>query len=230
MDKTTLNQFTKLVEFLGKVLGPDYEIVLHDLTDKRYSIVAIANGHVSGRSVGAPLTNLGLKIMTMGSYRNSDYLINYNGASKTNRVLRSSTMFLKDDNGEVVAMLCINFDDSKYVALSEEILKLCHPDELILQNRSYDSVNSILNDVPENFSESIEEVTETVLQKVLDDKNIPVDRLTQDERLSIVDILNQKGIFMLKGAVNEVAKQLHCSEPSIYRYLNILNKEKDKNQ
>lgn len=228
MDKTTLNQFTKLVEFLGKVLGPDYEIVLHDLTDKRYSIVAIANGHVSGRSVGAPLTNLGLKIMTMGSYRNSDYLINYNGASKTNRVLRSSTMFLKDDNGEVVAMLCINFDDSKYVALSEEILKLCHPDELILQNRSYDSVNSILNDVPENFSESIEEVTETVLQKVLADKNIPVDRLTQDERLSVVDILNQKGIFMLKGAVNEVAKQLHCSEPSIYRYLNILNKEKNQ--
>lgn len=228
MDKTTLNQFTKLVEFLGKVLGPDYEIVLHDLTDTRYSIVAIANGHVSGRSVGAPLTNLGLKVMTMGSYKNSDYLINYNGASRTNRVLRSSTMFLKDDNGEIVGMLCINFDDSKYVALSEEILKLCHPDELILQNKSYDSVNSILNDVPENFSESIEEVTQTVLQKVLAHENIPVDRLTQDERLSIVDVLNQKGIFMLKGAVSEVAKQLHCSEPSIYRYLNILNKDKSQ--
>jgi predicted transcriptional regulator YheO len=213
---------------LGKVLGPDYEIVLHDLTDTRCSIVAIANGHVSGRSIGAPLTNLGLKVLTMGSYKNSDYLINYNGASRTNRVLRSSTMFLKDDNGEIVGMLCINFDDSKYVALSEEILKLCHPDELILQNKSYDSVNSILNDVPENFSESIEEVTQTVLQKVLADENIPVDRLTQDERLSIVDILNQKGIFMLKGAVSEVAKQLHCSEPSIYRYLNILNKDKSQ--
>ncbi|PRR78682.1 YheO-like PAS domain protein [Clostridium liquoris] len=228
MNKNILDQFTKLVEFLGKVLGPDYEIVLHDLTDKKYSIVAIANGHVSGRKVGAPLTNLGLKVMTMGSYKNSDYLINYNGASGTNRVLRSSTMFIKDDNDEVVAMLCINFDDSKYVALSEEILKLCHPDELILQNKSYDSVNSILNDVPENFSESIEEVTQTVLQKVLADENIPVDRLTQDERLSIVDILNQKGIFMLKGAVSEVAKQLHCSEPSIYRYLNILNKDKSQ--
>jgi len=43
-----------------------------------------------------------------------------------------------------------------------------------------------------------------------------------------VDILNQKGIFMLKGAVSEVAKQLHCSEPSIYRYLNILNKDKSQ--
>ncbi|WP_027625496.1 helix-turn-helix transcriptional regulator [Clostridium lundense] len=228
MNKNILDQFTKLVEFLGKVLGPDYEIVLHDLTDKKYSIVAIANGHVSGRSVGAPLTNLGLKIITMGSYKNSDYLINYNGASKTNKVLRSSTMFIKDDNNNVVAMLCINFDDSKYVALSEEILKLCHPNELILKNSEYDSVSSILKDVPESFSESIEEVTDTVLNKVLADKNIPIDRLTQDERLNIVNILNQKGVFMLKGAVSEVAKKLHCSEPSIYRYLNIVSS--DKNQ
>lgn len=227
MNKATLDQYIKLVEFLGKVLGPDYEIVLHDLTDEKYSIIAIANGHVSGRNIGAPLTNLGLKIMAMGSYKNSDYVINYNGASKTNRVLRSSTMFIKDDTGEIVAMLCINFDDSKYVAISEEILKLCHPNELILQNKSYDSVNSVLSDVPENFSESIAEVTETVLNEVLSDKNIPVNRLTQDERLNIVDVLNQKGIFMLKGAVSEVAKQLHCSEPSIYRYLNILNKDKN---
>ncbi|MEW9094560.1 MAG: PAS domain-containing protein [Clostridiaceae bacterium] len=227
MDKTTLKQYTKLVEFLGKVLGPDYEIVLHDLTDKTYSIVAIANGHVSGRSVGAPLTNLGLKTIAMGSYKNSDYLINYNGASRTNRVLRSSTMFIKDNNEEIIGMLCINFDDSKYISISEDILKLCHPDELILQNSTYESINSILNEVPENFSESIGEVTETVLNKVLADKNIPIDRLTQDERLSIVDILNQKGIFMLKGAVSEVAKQLHCSEPSIYRYLSILNKDKN---
>ncbi|SDL46083.1 Predicted transcriptional regulator YheO, contains PAS and DNA-binding HTH domains [Clostridium cochlearium] len=230
MKEYMLKQYSILVEFLGKVLGPDYEIVLHDLTDKTSSVVAIANGHVSGRSIGAPLTNLGLKTIAMGNYKNSDYLINYNGASRNNRVLRSSTMFIKDENEEIVAMLCINFDDSKYITLSEEILKLCHPNDLMLENSTYDSVNSILNDVPENFSESISEVTETVLNKVLADENIPIDRLTQDERLNIVDILNQKGVFMLKGAVSEVANQLQCSEPSIYRYLSIINKDKNKDK
>ena len=230
MKEYMLKQYSILVEFLGKVLGPDYEIVLHDLTDKTSSVVAIANGHVSGRSIGAPLTNLGLKTIAMGNYKNSDYLINYNGASRNNRVLRASTMFIKDENEEIVAMLCINFDDSKYITLSEEILKLCHPNDLMLENSTYDSVNSILNDVPENFSESISEVTETVLNKVLADENIPIDRLTQDERLNIVDILNQKGVFMLKGAVSEVANQLQCSEPSIYRYLSIINKDKNKDK
>ena len=135
-------------------------------------------------------------------------------------------MFIKDENEELVGMLCINFDDKMYVDISNQILKLCHPDELIEQNNTYESVSSIVDDA-ESFSGSIAEVTTTALNKVSSDNNIPIDRLTQDERLHVVDILNQKGIFMLKGAVSEVAKQLHCSEPSIYRYLSKLNKDKE---
>ena len=29
-----LRQYVKLTEFLGAALGPDYEVALHDLTDK----------------------------------------------------------------------------------------------------------------------------------------------------------------------------------------------------
>lgn len=51
-----LQQYIKLTEFLGLALGPDYEVVLHDLTNKDHSIIAIANSHISGRKLGAPLT------------------------------------------------------------------------------------------------------------------------------------------------------------------------------
>ncbi|QXM06543.1 helix-turn-helix transcriptional regulator [Crassaminicella indica] len=226
MNQTILKQYSILVEFLGKTLGPDYEVVLHDTKNYTNSIVAIANGHISGRTIGAPMTNFGLNVISDKSYKNCDYKLNYNGISKDQRILRSSTMFIKDENEELVGMLCINFDDRRYVDISNQILKLCHPDELVEQNSTYKSVNSIIDEA-ESFSGSIAEVTSTVLKKVLSDNNIPIDRLTQDERLRIVDILNQKGIFMLKGAVSEVAKQLHCSEPSIYRYLNKLQKYKE---
>ena len=43
-----LQHYVKLTEFLGQALGPDYEVALHDLTDKNRSIIAIANNHVSG--------------------------------------------------------------------------------------------------------------------------------------------------------------------------------------
>src|SRR5665648_3207 len=225
MNDITLKQYSILVEFLGKSLGPEYEVALHDIGYDSNSIVAIANGFVSGRTLGSPMTNLGLEIISDNSYQNSNYKLNYNGVSKDNRILRSSTMFIKDENKELVGMLCINFDDKNYVEISKQILKLCHPDELIVQNSTYESVNALLDDEIEIFSSSIAEVTETILNKVLADNKIPKDRLTQKERLNIIDILNQKGTFMLKGAVSEVAKQLCCSEPSIYRYLNKLNKD-----
>ncbi|WP_238558869.1 helix-turn-helix domain-containing protein [Yersinia pestis] len=40
-----------------------------------------------------------------------------------------------------------------------------------------------------------------------------------DEKKEIVKKLNEKGVFLLKGAVAEVAMRLETSEQTIYRYL-----------
>lgn len=138
MASQLLQQYVKLTEFLGHTLGPDYEVALHDLTDRNRSIVAIANSHVSGRKLGAPLTNTALKILRDKSYESQDYLLHYRGVSADGRVLRSSTFFIKQ-NGKLLGMLCINFDDSRYHAVSEEILRLCHPDKFVDTNFQVDT-------------------------------------------------------------------------------------------
>lgn len=79
MTNPMLGHYIRLTEFLGHTLGPDYEVALHDLTDKNRSIVAIANSHVSGREVGAPLTNMALKILMDKSYEKQDYITHYRG-------------------------------------------------------------------------------------------------------------------------------------------------------
>ena len=73
MANPLLQHYIKLTEFLGQALGPDYEVALHDMTDKNRSIVAIANNHISGREIGAPLTNVALKILMDKSYETQDY-------------------------------------------------------------------------------------------------------------------------------------------------------------
>ena len=47
-----LEPYAAMIEFLGKALGDNVEIALHDLTSKEQEIVAIANNHNSGREVG----------------------------------------------------------------------------------------------------------------------------------------------------------------------------------
>ncbi|SCY03401.1 helix-turn-helix transcriptional regulator [Desulfoluna spongiiphila] len=222
MNDALKSQYSLIVEFLGKALGPDFEVVLHDAEDHINSIVAIANGHISQRAVGGPLTNFGLEVISNENYKDKNFKLNYNGVSKDHRILRSSTMFIKDDDKNIVGMLCINFDDRRYKNISDQILKLCHPDMLIESNNAYESVDSLVSNAGETFYGSAIEEADTVIKNYLTQHNTSIDRLVQDDRIDIVDILNQKGIFKLKGAVRTVAKQLGCSEPTIYRYLSKL--------
>jgi len=104
-----LEPYRVVVSFLGEALGPDYEVVLHDLTSEDGTIVAIVNNHISGRTEGAPLSNMALRFIQERMYEKQDYLAGYQGASQAKGRLRSSTMFIKD-NGQLIGMLCINFD------------------------------------------------------------------------------------------------------------------------
>ncbi len=94
MDKDIMLYYVKLVEFLGVVLGPSWEVVLYDLRRDEKNVIAIANGHVSGRSVGAPLTENALKVLYNKEYNNIDYKANYNSVSKNN-ILRTSALYIK---------------------------------------------------------------------------------------------------------------------------------------
>ena len=57
------------------------------------------------------------------------------------------------------------------------------------------------------------------INRELDRLGVTADRLTSEERLKIITALESNGIFLLKGAVKDVAAGLCCSQASVYRYL-----------
>lgn len=213
-----LQQYVKLTEFLGAALGPDYEVALHDLTDRNRSIIAIANGHISGREIGAPLTNVALSILMDKSYETQDYRLHYSGVSAGGKQLRSCTMFIKQ-NGRLIGMLCINFDDSRYRAVSEQILRLCHPDPFAKSLSQPEEESPAPPCRPETFRNSTEAVALDAIHHELERLGVSAERLTSDERLQIITALEESGIFLLKGSVKDVAAGLRCSQASVYRYL-----------
>lgn len=224
MESGALNQYIKLTEFLGVVLGPDYEISLHDARDQENSIIAISNGHVSGRTVGDPLTEYAKKVLIEKVFEQKDYLHNYKGiAVENDTMLRSSTFFIKGAGGEVELLLCINFTDARYRDLSDRLLKLRHPDAFVDTNFVYNKERAMKewdrSRETESFHGSVSSATEGAIEQVLKAKNVPADRLRMDEKLEIIAILEKKGVFRLKGAVKQVAQDLRCSEASVYRYL-----------
>ena len=63
-DHRILSSCVTLVEGLADYLGGGYEIVLHSLEDVEHSVVKIINGHHTGRTTGAPITDLALSMLS----------------------------------------------------------------------------------------------------------------------------------------------------------------------
>ena len=78
-----IKKFISIADFLGEVLGSNTEILLHDLTDYKQSIVYIINGHISNRKIGDPVTDLVLEFMATESKGNKQFISKYNSTSPT---------------------------------------------------------------------------------------------------------------------------------------------------
>ncbi len=207
-----VKMYIPLVDFIADSLGPNHEVVLHDVTNINESIVAIRNGEITGRKVGGPLTDLSFKLIKENAQSNKDYVYNF-GKTKNGKRMKGSTYFIKDSNGKIVGMLGINTDISLYIDLQEQLRKFIGIE-----------INAEKEEVDENFSSSIEEIMEDMIAEVIGNLQVPVDRMDHVEKMEVVQTLSEKGVFLIKGSVGRVAEYLQTSEATLYRYINKVNK------
>ncbi|MGG4504117.1 helix-turn-helix transcriptional regulator [Paenibacillus polymyxa] len=217
-NQTILNKYIPLVDFLAHVLGENNEIVLHDVTNPEHSIVAIRNNYISGREIGGPITDFVLQILKNHG-ESADFVTNYEGISKSKIRYQSSTYFIRNEHADVIGMLSVNTDLQPY----QNIMDAAHyiARHLVGIPQKHNALGSF-NVEPLNLP--IEDLTLNSIARVISTRGIPPERMNQEEKIEIINELNNLGIFLLKGAVSEVAEQLKTSEATIYRYLKIAQK------
>lgn len=220
MDKFTKERYILLAEFLTKTLGPEYEIVLHDFSKGEHSIAYIANGHISGRDKDSGLSKRFFSYIDEDTVANNDYVVSNKGIVLKNKLNRTSTLFIKDEDNNLTGMLCISFDGSKYVNLAKNILQLTYMENASIENERLHNFDFI-----DDINYVISSVTDKAMDNTLEFANIPVERLTQEEKIDIVRELYEKGVFMIKGAVSDVAEKLSVSEATLYRYIRMVTKK-----
>ena len=213
MEDKILKKYKILTEFLAEVMGEHCEVVLHDVEDFENSIVAIENNHISGRKIGDSLTDLALNVLKDEENLECDYLSNYNGKTHDGKELRSSTYFIRDEKEKVIAMLCINIDLSRYIEARDLL-------NTMIGKRNDIEENNTDKNFAENFTSSIEELIDSMIENSIGSKSIPPSRMTAEEKKEITKKLDKRGVFLLKNSVSKVAKKLQTSEATVYRYLN----------
>lgn len=225
MKTELIKQYKTLVTFLGKTLGPCFEIVLHEIKEKEIKMIAIANGEISNRKLECSISDEKLNILKKKKSLNEDTMLNHTILLKNGKKIRSSSMFIKENN-KIIAMLCINFDDSKFHDINKQILRIIHPDMFVKNYLADISYNiSIDEDEKQEKDENINFLMEKLFLEINDELNLPTERLNKNEKEKAVLALYEKGLFNLKEAISFTAKKLNCSTTSIYRYLRKIEKK-----
>lgn len=214
--------YLAIMDFLGALLGPRAEIVLHDTSDLSRSVVALTHGHLSGRSVGAPATDLVLRVLRNHEQDDEPYLANYLAQSAAGGRFRSSTFFIRDASLTVIGMLCINIDDTDLVLARDALAALTSTVEVSKGAKAGDEAPADSSPVPpfaERLSVTVDDLTLESVARIVATGTIPPMRMTQTEKMATVRELDRAGVFLLKGSVARVAAVLRISEPTVYRYL-----------
>lgn len=152
------------------------------------------------------------------SYKDTDYVINYKASGKS-KTFRSSSYFIKNDDEEIIGVLCVNIDIEPYEKVKEVMNKLTFISQSFDKNIKKQSENLIEAKVQEQLYASVDDLLGTMIQDAVNEIGVLPERMSSDEKIEVVKKLDNKGAFQLKGAVSEIARALEVSEPTVYRYL-----------
>ncbi|BBI33429.1 helix-turn-helix transcriptional regulator [Cohnella abietis] len=196
-----------LVKGIAAQFGENCEVVLHDLTRPYEStIVAIENGHVTGRKPGDPGTNLGLELLK-GTVKDGNRF-NYMTQTKDGRVLRSTSLYIHDASGTPIGSLCMNFDIT----------------DLKMAEQSLQSLISFgtEDDVKETFVSNVNDLLDTLIQQIQETIGKPVALMSKEDKLKFISLLDEKGAFLIKKSGEKVCAYLNISKFSLYSYMDEL--------
>ncbi len=223
----------KLLTMLENQFGTKSEFILHDLTkDYNHTIVDIRNGYITNRKIGDCGSNLGLEVLR-GTVKDGDrynYIVN----TRDGKLLRSSTMFIYDDQGKAIGSLCINTD----------ITETVHFEEYLRQYNQYNlptTANPITpaatlassqerqtpgtQSGPEIFANDVSQVLDFLITEAGKLVGKPVSRMNREDKIKFVRYLDQKGAFLITKASEKVYEHLNISRYTLYNYLDLIHKE-----
>lgn len=198
-----LREGEKIVDALGKTLAPLVEVVLHDLTQPEHTVVAISN-NLSGRSVGDPATQIGLARMADPAF--PDVLQNYPNHFPDGRPAKSTSIGLKNSQGDYVAAICLNVDISMLTAVAASLSQLAQT-----------QVSPV--GIRESLASPRLDELRAMLERFAAGLNTTPRALSPVQRREVVRQLAQAGLMDLKNAQAVVADILGVARSTVYTYL-----------
>lgn len=212
IEAAQLSELKRIAKAIAATFGGNCEVVVHDVSGKGNdsTIVAIENGHVTGRKVGDGASQVVLEQELDADAQPGDHLC-YLTKTPDGKVLKSTTIYLRGKNGKVSAILGINYDVSGLVMAENALHGLTATAEAERgEPQKIVNVNDLLDDL-------IEQSVKLVGK--------PVALMNKDDKMKAIGFLNQSGAFLVTKSGDKIAKYFGISKYTLYSYI---DKQEDK--
>ncbi|WP_170990095.1 PAS domain-containing protein [Aquamicrobium sp. LC103] len=208
-----------VVEGMQQIIGGNVEVVLHDLSKPGHSVVAIANGHITGRSIGSPIISgpfddLGLQKLMSGEFaeagKSYSIVSDYRTRSRLGHELDSTSIILRDEKGEAYAAFCVNADHSRLRELDGVVKGLLA------------SIGGAPQEPVEPESASVDDLVQEIIQSGIAATEKPVAAMGREDKMEAVRHMNDRGLFLIRSSVDLAAAHLGVTRFTVYNYLDQL--------
>ncbi len=188
--------------------GKSSEVVVHDLTraDAEHTIVIIENGEVSHRQAGDGASRAVLEALQRKNDPTLKDELGYLTRTKDGRILKSSTIYLRNAQDVIEGVLSINYDVTEMLMAQRAIGSLLDLDkkEEAPPARIPTNVNDLLDDL---IDQSVAMIGK------------PIAMMTKEDKIAAIQFLHAAGAFLVTKSGDKVSKHFGISKYTLYSYI-----------
>ena len=208
-----LENYVAVANMIADTFGDHCEVILHDFSIPQNSVVYTRNNVVTNRQVGQSFTEYFVKEVLLSRKFRDDVSANYIMKGVQGQTIKSSTVLIRDDGGKVIGSLCVNLDITYMKDLMDQFISMMGIEEPTEETEEEVAV------LP-----NIQEIVDDIIEHTIGDQNM--EELSRDQKIDLVRFMDDKGLFLIKGAADKVAERMNISKVTVYSYLDEIRKNK----
>ena len=208
-ENSSLEMLVSTAHGIARQFGKDCEVCIHDLSvkDLEHTIIFIINGHVSGRKIGDGASKVVLE--TLEAIEKGDIIVDHLGYRTTTqdgRILKSSTVFLKDSTGKYRWVLGINYDVTALMNVDAAL-------QSITTVESHDSNGD--GQIPLNVNDLLDNLINQSVKRI----GKPPALMNKEEKIQAIQFLRDAGAFLITKSGDKVSNFYGISKFTLYSYI-----------
>jgi len=210
LDRSMLYLLQQLAHGLAHQFGKNCEVVVHELDPWRQdsNIVVVENGHVSSRKEGDDPCQVALAALKQDGSNLQDKLA-YLTKTSDGRILKSSTMYIRDGSGMVCALLSIHYDITAFLAAQESLATLTATEQ----------TSNGRGQGPENVPLNVNQLLDELIAQSIRLVGKPTGMMTKEDKIKAIRFLSNAGAFLITKSGDRVAREFGISKYTLYSYI-----------